>query len=285
MPFLTRTGSITVDDNRFSYWEAGSGKPVVMLHGNPGTKNDFKALAETMSAEGWRCLAFDRPGHGNSEEALGDAPDPWLDATLLAQAAQKIAGGPALWVGYSLGAFTCLKVALKNPELVTGLGLIAPFIQPRDPNESPSSVPGMAKGYFLRSLLGIAMPFLAQSKIRQHLARVWEPAEIPSTTLDEELRLYTVFEALLSTLNDKNDMLALLTQVHGQLGEITCPVLTIVGEKDAVCDPMTQLKILGEKLPGLKKVQVPDGGHGIPFTHAEQISKSLVQEFGTGALK
>ncbi len=282
MPFLTRSGSVTIDDNRFSYWEAGSGKPVMMLHGNPGTKNDFKFLAEKLSGSGWRCIAIDRPGHGNSEEALGDAPDPWLDATLLAQAARKLAGGPTLWIGYSLGAFTCLKVALKDPEVVNGLGLISPFIQPRDPNESPSAIPGMAKGYFLRSFFGIVMPFLAQSKLRQHLQRVWEPAEIPSLTLEDELRQYTVFETLLATMNDKNDLLKLLKEVQGKLDAISCPVLAVTGDKDAVCDSTEQLRILSEKIPRAKSVKIAAGGHGLPFTHADQVFQSLIQEFGPG---
>ncbi|HNV70276.1 MAG TPA: alpha/beta hydrolase, partial [Candidatus Ozemobacteraceae bacterium] len=177
---------------------------------------------------------------------------------------------------------TCLKVALKRPDVVTGLGLIAPFVQPRDPNESPSAIPGMAKGYFLRSLLGIAMPFLAQSKLRQHLARVWEPAEIPSLTLEDELHQYTVFEILLATMNDKNDLLKLFKEVQGKLGEIKCPSLAVAGEKDAVCDASEQLRVLGDKLPGLKSVKLADGGHGLPFTHAEQLSQAVIAEFGTG---
>ena len=130
MPLIVKTASVTIDDNRLSYWEAGEGRPLAMLHGNPGTKDDFLKVADGLVKQGWRCLSFDRPGHGNSEEALGDSPDPWIDADILGQAIKKIAQGPAILVGYSLGSFTALKVALKHPDAVSGLALISPFLQP-----------------------------------------------------------------------------------------------------------------------------------------------------------
>ncbi len=270
-----KTAGLTILDTRISYFEVGAGRPVVLLHGNPGTKNDFQALAETFGSDQVRFLAIDRPGHGNSDELLPETPDPWYDAIAYADFLKRVAGGKAYVVGYSLGAFCALKLALQSPDLVAGLGLVAPFVAPRDPHESPSSLPAYSRNPLLGTLMGLLLPTLAGGKIRQHLINVWSPATIPEAVLAEEHKRYTHFEALISTMRDKNDMLHLRGEVSKRLGEIRCPTLAILGGKDAVCDPAAQATVLAG-IPGVQKVDLPEGGHGLPFTHTQEVGEALL---------
>jgi pimeloyl-ACP methyl ester carboxylesterase len=58
---------VDVDGMMLSYVSAGSGRPVVLIHGNPGSYQDYTlGVVERLSAS-YHVLAFDRPGHGYSE--------------------------------------------------------------------------------------------------------------------------------------------------------------------------------------------------------------------------
>lgn len=276
MAFRIQTASVNLLETRISYFEVGSGQPVLMLHGNPGSKNDFKQLAEGFASSEIRLVVPDRPGHGNSEELIPETPDPWFDAQAYSEIIKKTCSGKAYLVGYSLGAFLALKVAIKYPDMVCGLGLIAPFVAPNDPSETPSALPDWAKNRLLGTALGLLMPSLAGSRMRKHLADVWLPATIPEAILDEELKHYTNFELLLSTMRDKNDMLRIFKDLHPKLPEIKCPALVILGGKDAICDTNAQWEILGKSLSRVQRADIPEGGHGLPFTHCKEVGELLV---------
>src|SRR5437762_707808 len=52
---------VTVGDVQVHIEEAGSGPPVLMLHGNPDSSEVWKPLMERLSGR-WRCIAPDLPG-------------------------------------------------------------------------------------------------------------------------------------------------------------------------------------------------------------------------------
>ena len=274
MPKPARTSALTLHDTRISLMEQGAGTPVFFLHGNPGSKEDAAGLFEILADKECHCLAVDRPGHANSQELIPETPDPWLDVDVYAQViAQKQSAG-AFVIGYSLGGFLALKLALKHPDKVNGIGLIAPFVAPTDPNEAPSRIPGLATSPFFGTILGLLLPSLSSGKVQAHLARVYRPAVIPEETLERELNRYTRFESLIAMMTDKNTMLELRQEVMGRLGEIKCPVAAISGAQDEVCSTDRQMEALSG-LPQFDKKILEQAGHGLPFTHAADVAEFL----------
>ena len=67
-------------------------------------------------------MSPDLPGHGDATALAG--LDLWETASHLAGAIGPTLDGPAVWLGYSMGARVALHVALSHPELVSGLILI-----------------------------------------------------------------------------------------------------------------------------------------------------------------
>ncbi len=65
-PFEHRYASIA--GQKLHYFDAGSGEPVVMVHGNPTWSFFYRNLAKTLSAAGFRCLAPDHIGCGLSDK-------------------------------------------------------------------------------------------------------------------------------------------------------------------------------------------------------------------------
>jgi len=96
---------------------AGAGPRVVLVHGFTQTAASMAPLAALLRGHGqFEVVRPDLPGHGGSgavRATMGEA------ARLLGDA-----GGPAAYLGYSLGGRVCLRLAVEAPELVRALVLI-----------------------------------------------------------------------------------------------------------------------------------------------------------------
>ena len=66
---------IEVDGLRLHYLEQGVGTPVVLIHGNVVTAEDWilSGVLDQVAAQGHRVIAFDRPGYGYSDRPRGTA--------------------------------------------------------------------------------------------------------------------------------------------------------------------------------------------------------------------
>jgi pimeloyl-ACP methyl ester carboxylesterase len=108
---------------RIRYLAAGSGSPVVLVHGLGGAASNWRLIAPALAAE-HRVIVPELPGHGGSE-ALPATPtlDPIAESVLGILAAEEAL--PAAWVGHSLGGIVGLRAAVRRPEAVTGVVLAA----------------------------------------------------------------------------------------------------------------------------------------------------------------
>src|SRR5215212_4959196 len=75
--FLSATSGVPADQRlRFgraanlAYMEAGSGEPVVMIHGLGGTKASFLPTVASLARAGYHAIAVDLPGFGDSHKPL-----------------------------------------------------------------------------------------------------------------------------------------------------------------------------------------------------------------------
>jgi pimeloyl-ACP methyl ester carboxylesterase len=105
------------------WFVGGSGSPVVLLHGLGGAASNWVELAPELARD-HRVLVPDLPGHGGSSP-LAAAPnlEPFADRLGLLIEREGLA--PATLVGHSLGCLVGLRLAMRSPELVSGLILIS----------------------------------------------------------------------------------------------------------------------------------------------------------------
>jgi 2-succinyl-6-hydroxy-2,4-cyclohexadiene-1-carboxylate synthase len=93
----------------------GAGPRVVLLHGFGQTGRCWGPVAPAL-ARAHEVVRLDAPGHGGSAEVRADLPS---TGRLAADA-----GGPAAYLGYSMGARMALHVAVEAPQAVRALVLV-----------------------------------------------------------------------------------------------------------------------------------------------------------------
>jgi pimeloyl-ACP methyl ester carboxylesterase len=152
-----RRFEIEFEGRRLAAWEWGSGPAVALVHGWEGRAGQLGAFAVALAGAGFRAVAFDAPGHGDSPGASSSLP---AFAAALA-AVERTTGPLAAVVAHSAGA------AATTFALHRGLGAErAVFLAP------PSDFGAYARAF--GALLGLTSE--VEGRVRRLLeARVGVP--------------------------------------------------------------------------------------------------------------
>jgi pimeloyl-ACP methyl ester carboxylesterase len=123
---------VTVDGVRLHYLEKSGGRPVVFLHGNVVTAEDFElsGLLDLAAERQFHVVAFDRPGFGYSDRPPGAMWTPARQADLFRQAFASLGIERPVVVGHSWGTLVALALALDHPGAVSGLVLLSGYYHP-----------------------------------------------------------------------------------------------------------------------------------------------------------
>jgi pimeloyl-ACP methyl ester carboxylesterase len=112
--------------------EAGSGTPVVLLHGLTATRRYVVMGSRALERDGHRVVMYDARAHGKSEGG-DDYSYERLSADLLEVLDDRDIERATL-AGASMGAHTLTTFALEHPHRVAGLVIMTPAYSPeRDP--------------------------------------------------------------------------------------------------------------------------------------------------------
>jgi 3-oxoadipate enol-lactonase len=103
---------------------AGSGAPVVLLHGLSATRRNVVQGSRHLIKRGYRLIGYDARGHGASAPARGYRYSDMVADLEAVLAHFEIERGAL--VGSSMGAATALAFALEHPERVPALVQVTP---------------------------------------------------------------------------------------------------------------------------------------------------------------
>jgi pimeloyl-ACP methyl ester carboxylesterase len=112
-----------VKGGRIRYLVAGSGPPLLLVHGLGGSAANWCELAPLLT-DHHRVIVPDLPGHGGSEP-LAAVAGLGAFADRIVAVAEREDALPAAVVGHSLGGLVVLRLALRHPGTVTKLVLAA----------------------------------------------------------------------------------------------------------------------------------------------------------------
>jgi pimeloyl-ACP methyl ester carboxylesterase len=106
----------------------GEGPAIVMAHGLTATRRTVVHGSRTLPRRGFRTIAYDARGHGESDPAPseGGYSYPELVGDLEAVIDAEPGEGPLVLVGHSMGAQTAVAFALEHAARLAGIVVIGP---------------------------------------------------------------------------------------------------------------------------------------------------------------
>ena len=237
-----------------------TGKPaVLLLHGLGADSTSWALQLPVLSAAGFRPLAPDAPGFGQSPY---DGRS-WNIRRMTGQMAgllEELGTGPAHVVGLSMGGVIAQQFALDFPQLTKKLVLVSTFSILR-----PETLGGW--WYFIRraaSVLTLGLKAQAQVVAR----RVFPDPQ------DQQLR--EMFIAIVARADPRAYRRAMtslgLFDSRKRLREIQAPTLVVTGADDSTVSPARQ-KLLAQGIPGARQVVIADAGHAVNVDQAEKFNR------------
>ncbi len=225
----------------YNEFNSNSDKIIIMLHGSPGSKKDFKLLAPQI--QGYKIYALDMYGFGESEKYVNNYGIK-EQALVLEEFMNKKGIDKATILGYSWGGGVALEFAGQFPEKTERLILLDSM--------------GIQEGEATRTYFGehirymISYPFVVF---------------YPGAFLGSEGWRHGFMKSFMDS--DQREIRTLLEKIQAK-------TLILHGNKDSVIEPWVAEE--HHKLIKNSKLVWFNGGHGTIFSNTDEISQK-VQEF------
>jgi pimeloyl-ACP methyl ester carboxylesterase len=279
-PPLLRIHDVELPGRRISTLTMGDGGDVICLHGLGATKASFFDTAAALTAAGHRVHVIDLPGFGSSSKpALAPYSARWFADTVRGLM-DRLGIERAHLVGNSMGGRVALEVALRHPERVSGLGLLAP------------AVAFVRRGYhplvrLLRPEFGLLPHRFGRATVARQFWSLFADSDLvdPSVAdvvVDEFQRIYSSAGARLAFLAAARHMY--LDRPFGRdgfyprLAGLQAPSLFIWGTHDRIIPPAFSRHV-AHWLPSAEQLILEGCGHVPQVEKSEQTNGALLRFF------
>jgi pimeloyl-ACP methyl ester carboxylesterase len=241
----------------------GKGLPILCLHGHPGSSGSMSVFTHHLSKR-FKTLAPDLRGYGKSQTRQNfEMTDHLIDLEALCDRHNL---REFLILGWSLGGIIGMELALKFPDRVKGMILVATAARPRG-NHPPitwqdNAFTGIA------ALVNQIQPgwqwnidtfgkrSLYRHLIQQHTASTYQYLADEATAAFLQTSA-AAHRALNRALNQRYDRLA-------EISQIECPVLVLAGAEDRHITAQSSLET-AQCLPHSQAYCYPDVAHLFPW--------------------
>jgi pimeloyl-ACP methyl ester carboxylesterase len=272
------SGVVETQCGSIEYATAGTGPPVLVVHGAGGGFDQGLAIGAPLAARGYRVIAMSRFGYLRtplpaeaSAAAQGDAHACLLDALGLTRAAV---------VAASAGAPSALQLALRHPTRVSALVLLVPatFV-PRPDNAPPVRTPPGTQRLFdtaLRVDFAFWVVRRAAPATMTRALLATPPDLVARATEAERARMEGILDGILPVSARR---LGLLNDAHVTshleryaLERVDAPTLAI-SVADDLYGTYEAARYTAEQVPNGRFVGYADGGHVFVGREAEVMSE------------
>jgi 3-oxoadipate enol-lactonase len=252
---------LPVNQTHLYYEVAGTGQPLVFIHGLGSSTRDWEAQVAEFS-KSYRVITFDLRGHGRSDKPAGPYSPPQFAADL-AGLLQTLKVPAAHLVGLSLGGGVAFQFALDYPAVVRSLTLVNtaptlsadPAVAEREVERRVGIVRQMGMRGMGQALSTALFPKPEQGDLRETFVERW--AENDPEAYIAATRSMLGFD------------------VTARLGAITCPVLIIASDQDY--GPVADKEAYRRLMPNARLVVIPDAHHALPMEQPEAFNAVLAE--------
>ena len=252
----------------------GRGIPVLLIHGLPGTAEDWNAVTALMP--GRRTIAVDRPGFGYSSG--GYVP---FDRQLstLAALMSRLGIARAVIAGHSYGGTLAIGFAERYPSRVAGLALVDAAgggLKIDFSNEVQAHLVQVLQAPVIRQVANATFGQLALTfTARSGDDRAFSPQPVDPAHRHRLLAINMTHGNLEAFAGEQLAATGVIEKIDAGIGAIHTPSIVLQGDRDKLVDPRFGRRIAAT-LPGAQ-LRMLHGGHMQPYTHPFAVAAAISQ--------
>jgi pimeloyl-ACP methyl ester carboxylesterase len=274
-PLEIKDSFVVADQVKLHYVRAGAGQPVVLLHGNDGTLQDFtmsKFFAQL--SRKYDSIAFDRPGHGDSEIPKSQIATPEVQAQLIHSALAQMAVKKPLLVAHSWSSSVALSYALQFPNEISGIVLLG-GVAYSTKEDGPKAVYYMAHVPIISNLLAIAFKLTGREQIQKELREAFSPDEPPKPYMEKFLNNMFRTSQLKAAASDELTLDTCLKKMSSNYGKIKTPVVIVCGDADKTVSAKAHSFPLHKAIPHSDLIVLEKAGHELQFSRPTDVIRAI----------
>jgi non-heme chloroperoxidase len=272
MPFITvgTENSAPID---LYYEDHGSGKPVVLIHGFPFNGATWEKETSVLQNAGYRTITYDRRGNGNSAQPAFGYDYNTFAADLDVLMTELDLNDVTL-VGHSMGTGEVVRyLGNYGSQRVSKAVLLSP-LQPMlaKANDNPEGVERNLFTGFQDAIVKDRFAYLTS-----FCDAFFNPDQNMGKRVSEEAyRAHWQIGAMASGKATHDSVDAWQEDFRPDLPKIDIPVLIVQGDQDRVLPYPVTGQRLGPMMPTGTLVTLKGAPHGIPWTHADEVNKAIM---------
>jgi len=283
--------SAPVDDFSLAYDRTGDGPPVVLLHGWPGSRTDYRDVVPLL-ADAADVVVPDLRGFGESDTH----PVPPDEGYTAAAQARSVTGlldelglGPVVLAGYDIGSRIAQTVASQSPERVRALVVTPPMPGAGQRLLRPDVLTEFWYQNFHRLDLSARLLDGDRDAVRTYLEHFWTHWSGPSYTpasadLDRLAETYArpgAFTASIGWYRQGPGILArgLAEQPPAPEDRLPVPTRVLWPAHDPLF-PSAWGDRLGEFFADVAVTPLPDSGHFVPLEAPDAFASAIRAALG-----
>ncbi len=272
MPFVT-VGQENSGNIDLFYEDHGSGQPIVLIHGFPLNGRSWEKQMPTLLGAGYRVIAYDRRGFGQSSQ-----PTTGYDYDTFAADLKTLLDtldlSDVVLAGFSMGTGEVTRyIGTYGTERISKaalLGPIPPFLLRTGNN--PTGVPQEVFDGFKDAIRADRPAFLTG-----FFDNFSNTDDLLGTRISaDKIRSDFVIASQASAAGTLACVDTWLTDFRGDLPRFDVPTLVMQGDADRILPHAATGALLPALIANSELVVVPGGPHNIGWTHADEVNQALL---------
>jgi len=250
----------------------GADPAIVLLHGLPGTAQDFDAV--TALLPGRHTIAIDRPGFGFSSGGYHPLAEQLMT---IRQLIESLGVRRVVLVGHSYGGTLALAYAEQRPQDLRGLVLVdaaAAGQHSEAINRAQSHLVQVLSWPVVQPIADATFSqLLRTASAKQRDAQAFEPGDVAAAHEHRLLALSMKHSDLDAYADEQLHADDVIADVDRQLASVRVPAVVIQGAGDKFVKPEHGRR-LATLLPNARLIMV-EGGHMAPYVHPAVIAAAI----------
>ncbi len=256
------------------YEDYGKGQPVILIHGWPLSHRMWDNHITTLVSEGFRVIAYDRRGFGQSSKPFSGYDYDTMSSDLH-ELISQLNLEDVILCGFSMGGGEVAryigKYGTDNINKAILIGAVTPFLLETDDNKDAVSAEVFAnmKDGITKDRAGFFKSF---GKNFVNYDKLQDKVSLAQVELNWNIAMRASLKATLDCVDAFGK-----TDFREDIKKFDIPTLIIHGEDDAIVPFEVSGKKAHEMIENSTLKLIKNGPHGLSFTHSNELNQNILE--------